>query len=307
MGSTTLLLVGLASLAGGLALTTALVAIGAEERRRVNRQLATVEATRLAGMPVLEPEEVSFVDRVLVPTYARLTKVARLLSPSDAGARLQHRLDLAGNPAGWSADRTFGLKGLALVVGAVFGFLVGHGVLAVVFAVAAGAAGFYLPDVLLYNMALKRQADIQKSMPDTIDLLTICVEAGLGFDAALAHVARNTDGPLAGELNRVLQEMQIGRSRTEAFRSLAERTNVPELRTFVSSMVQADQFGIPVANVLREQSKETRLKRRQRAEEKAQKVPVKIMVPLILFIFPALFVVIIGPGAIRIIGTFSHM
>ena len=130
-----------------------------------------------------------------------------------------------------------------------------------------------------------------------MDLLTISVEAGLGFDAALSQVAKNTEGPLAGEFFRVLQEMQIGKTRAEAFRALAERTTVPELRAFVSSLVQADQFGIPIAKVLREQSKELRVKRRQVAEEKAQKVPVKIMVPLVLFIFPVIFIVILGPAA----------
>ncbi len=136
-----------------------------------------------------------------------------------------------------------------------------------------------------------------RALPDSMDLLTISVEAGLGFDAALSQVSRNTDGPLAGEYFRVLQEMQIGKSRAEAFRALADRTTVPELRQFVSSLVQADQFGIPIARVLREQSQELRVKRRQVAEEKAQKVPVKIMVPLVLFIFPVLFIVILGPAA----------
>jgi tight adherence protein C len=153
---------------------------------------------------------------------------------------------------------------------------------------------------LLYNTGLKRQEALRRSTPDALDMLTVCVEAGLGFDAGLAQVARNTDGPIAGEFARLLREMQIGKTRITAFQDLAARTTVPELQIFVSALVQSDKLGIPLAGVLREQSSEMRLKRRQRAEELAQKVPVKILFPLLLCIFPALFVVLIGPGAIQI-------
>jgi tight adherence protein C len=146
---------------------------------------------------------------------------------------------------------------------------------------------------------------MQRELPDAIDLLTISVESGLGFDAALQQVAHNTQGPLADEFSRVLREMQIGSSRSEALRALAERTSVVELRSFVSSMVQADAFGIPIANVLRVQSSEMRVKRRQRAEEKAQQVPVKMTIPLIFCILPCLFVAVMGPAAIHMIDSFS--
>lgn len=168
-----------------------------------------------------------------------------------------------------------------------------------------GAAGFFLPDLLTWNAGLKRQEQIQNTLPDALDMLTVSVEAGLGFDAGLSQVSKNTPGPLSGEFFRVLQEMQIGRSRAAAFKSMNERTTVADLRNFVSAIVQADTLGIPIANVLREQAKEMRLKRRQRAEEKAQKIPIKILFPMIFFIFPALFVVIIGPGAITVIRSFS--
>ncbi len=141
---------------------------------------------------------------------------------------------------------------------------------------------------------------MQRALPDALDLLTISVEAGLGFDAALAQVARNTEGPLAEELARVLQEMQIGLGRSRALRALGERTTLQDIRSFTSAMVQADAFGIPIGQVLRVQSQEIRVKRRQRAEEQAQKVPVKIMIPLVLFILPCLFIAVIGPA---VIGT----
>jgi tight adherence protein C len=141
-------------------------------------------------------------------------------------------------------------------------------------------------------------------MPDTMDLLTISVEAGLGFDAALAQVVKNVPGPLSEEIARMLQEMQIGVSRTEALRHVNDRTEVPELDGFVLSMIQADKYGVGVAKVLRAQSTELRQKRRQRAEEVAQKVPLKLLFPMIFMVLPALFIVILGPGAIKVAETF---
>ena len=233
--------------------------------------------------------------------------LALRLSPGTAG-KLQHRLDLAGNPERWNPDRVLAAKGSGLVAFAAIGMIAGmhKPVLLILYAVIGGAVGFLLPDVLLYNTGLKRQARIQAALPDAMDMLTVCVEAGLGFDAALAQVARNTTGPLAAELARVLQEMQIGMSRSEALHAMTGRTTVPEFRAFVSALVQAGELGISVAKVLREQAKELRLKRRQRAEEMAQKVAVKIMFPLILCLFPALFVIVIGPGAISIVHSLHH-
>ncbi len=146
---------------------------------------------------------------------------------------------------------------------------------------------------------------MRRELPDALDLLTISVEAGLAFDSALSQVARNTSGPLAEEFFRVLQEMQIGLGRADAMRALGDRTDLPELRGFITSMVQADSFGIPVAQVLRVQAREMRVKRSQRAEELAQKVPVKILFPLIFCILPSLFVVILGPAVIQIFTSFN--
>jgi tight adherence protein C len=142
-------------------------------------------------------------------------------------------------------------------------------------------------------------------LPDAVDMMTVCVEAGLGFDAALSRVALNVEGPIASEFARVLQEMQFGMSRTEALRSMVNRTDVAEIRTFVSSMIQSSELGISVGNVLREQAREMRVRRRQRAEEKAQKLPVKILFPLLLCMLPAMFVVVIGPAGINILKTLS--
>ncbi|MGW5195003.1 type II secretion system F family protein [Kribbella sp. NPDC004138] len=297
MTATVILIGGLSAL--GLAIVLAVVGIAARPAEGgVAKALATIDA-HYAQQPQLE------VDAARDPFAALpgwLRGLAMRLSPSGITATLRRRLDLAGNPSAWTPDRILAAKGLGLFV---FGGLgVAYGLrsvgLLIVAAALAGAAGFFLPDVLLYNAGVKRQEKLQRALPDALDMLTVCVEAGLGFDAALAQVARNTTGPLAAEFSRVLQEMQIGKSRSQALRSLTDRTTVPELRSFVSALVQAGELGITIADVLREQAREMRLRRRQRAEEKAQKVPVKILFPLVFCLFPSMFIVIIGPGMISI-------
>ena len=199
-------------------------------------------------------------------------------------------------------------KAVMMVVFVFVAFVVlGFDLRGLLLAAAAGVAGFFLPDLLVYNAGAKRQTELNKGLADALDMLTVCVEAGQGFDAAIMQVAKTVTGPIGGEFARVLSEMQIGKSRGEAFASLGERVSTAEVKNFVSALVQADRMGLPIAAVLREQTKEMRVARRQRAEEKAQKVTVKILFPLLLCIFPALFIVIIGPGAIRIMETFSKI
>jgi tight adherence protein C len=237
-----------------------------------------------------------------------LRALALRLSPSGSPKAIERRLAIAGNPKRWNADRILAAKGLGLLALGLLGGLYGahKPLMAVLYAAGAGGIGFYVPSLLLYNAGVKRQAKIQADLPDAMDMLTVCVEAGLGFDAALTRVASSITGPVAAEFSRALQEIQIGKSRTQALRALADRTTVAELRAFVSALVQAGELGIPVASVLREQATEMRLRRRMRAEEKAQQVPVKILFPLIGCLFPALFIIIIGPGAISIMhGMFG--
>jgi tight adherence protein C len=264
----------------------------------VARTLAAIDARY--GKPAASAKSAGSDSDTAVPHW--LSGLGRRLSPSGAAASLQRRLDLAGNPPRWSADRVLAAKGLGLLVLATFGVIYGvhRPAAAVAYAILGGALGFFLPDLLLYNAGAKRQARMQQDLPDALDMLTVCVEAGLGFDAAISKVALNTQGPLAAEFARALQEMQIGKSRTEALRAMGARTTVPELRAFTSALVQASELGIATAAVLREQAKEMRTRRRQRAEEKAQKVPVKILFPLVACLFPSLFVIILGPGIITI-------
>jgi tight adherence protein C len=296
---------GAAAVATGVLVLVITLALTSSEPSGVARSLAVLEQLRREGQ--VARHELPAKDRLLLPTLERFQSLGRALSPSGAAATLQRRLDFAGNPGSWTVERLLGAKGLLLTVGAVLGGLVGGiGLWGVVLAVAFGALGFFLPDLLVYNSGLHRQEAIRRSLSNALDMLTVSVEGGLGFDAALLQVAQATYGPLAGEFARVLQEIRIGKSRLEAFTAMGQRTDVSELRSFVTALSQADRLGIPVANVLREQAKEMRVLRRQLAEEKAQKVPVKILFPLIFCIFPALFVVIIGPGAIRLISVFTN-
>jgi tight adherence protein C len=304
MTATVLLIGGLAAI--GLAIVLVVLSISARPvEGGVTRALATIDSHYTRHAPVdVEDKRDPFS---ALPGWLRV--LAERLSPSGITATLQRRLDLAGNPSGWTPDRILAAKGLGMFLLGGLGGLYGLRAigLLVVGAAVAGAAGFFLPDLLLYNAGVKRQEKLQKALPDALDMLTVCVEAGLGFDAALAQVARNTTGPLAAEFSRVLQEIQIGKSRSQALRGMADRTTVPELRSFVSALVQAGELGITIAGVLREQAKEMRLRRRQRAEEKAQKVPVKILFPLVFCLFPSMFIVLLGPGAISIAHLFLGM
>lgn len=276
------------------------------DRPSVTRALATIDRRYTRDIRTGGPAGGGF-DLFKLPGW--VPDIAVRLSPANARNSLQRRLDLAGNPEPWTPDRILAAKGLLLVVLGSIGAVLAlrHPALLVLTGGVGAALGFFLPDVLLYNSGLKRQQQLAVSLPEALDLLTICVEAGLGFDAALAQVARNLKGPLAAEFARVLQEMQIGKSRAEAMRALAERTSVPELRAFVSALTQSSELGIPVANVLREQAKEMRVRRRQRAEAQAQKIPVKITFPLIGCLLPALFVITLGAGVIDIVHSLFHV
>lgn len=292
-----------------VALAVSAVEVTLAERRRTVRILqAQMESV---GTMNLRDQELSrsFVERILFPFVGAMGGLARRVTPLGMLQRIDHKLVLAGSPPGWTAERIASFKVLGLIGGSMFSVLMG----------ALGGSspatilgptllfaciGFFTPDVLLTGTARRRQETIQKALPDTLDLLTISVEAGLGFDAALAHVMHQVDGPLSQEIGRMLQEVQLGMSRVDALRRLSERTDVDELRGFILAVIQADIFGVGVAKVLRAQAKELRTKRRQRAERKAMQTPVKILFPLIFCVLPALFVVIIGPGAIRVVDNF---
>jgi tight adherence protein C len=308
--TTGFLVLGIGGIFAGVFLSLTAIGVFTNEAQGVSRSLAVMEAFSAAPDVMKKELDPSFNERVLTPLLARFVGIGRRLTPKDYAERIQGKLDVAGNPPGMTVDRIVSLKvvgiGLGVAAGATFGLLMGFSSVKLILATAAGAVvGYYAPNLYLYQKGHDRTAQLQRALPDALDLLSISVEAGLGFDAALAQVARNTEGPLAQELARVLQEMQIGLGRSAALRALGERSTLPDLRSFTSAMVQADSFGIPVGQVLRVQSAEIRVKRRQRAEEQAQKVPVKMMIPLVLFILPCLFIAVIGPAIIRMVSTFG--
>lgn len=309
-----LLIAGLAAIFVGLAvLLGAVVSAPSANRVAVSRSLDAIKALQSVPRSMREQElEQPFSRRALDPLMRSVTRLGTALTPGDQVSRIRKRLDLAGNPAAWDVDRVVSLKVLmsfiAVASVALVCLLVQAGVLRTLTAVVlAGLLGWFAPSLIIYQLAYNRSRRLLKDLPDGLDLLTISVESGLGFDAALSQVARNTDGPLAEEFFRVLQEMQIGTGRMDALRGLAERTNVADLKSFVAAMIQADSYGVPMAGALRVQADEMRIKRSQRAEEAAQKVPVKILVPLIFGIMPVLFVVIIGPGVIQAFYSFQGL
>ncbi len=306
MGSL-VLYAGAVALVGGLGVALAFALGGRGQVSGVARSLALIEHN--VSRHEVAKNDLPAADRLTKPLLEGMRALAVRLSPSGTGERLVRQLDSAGNPKPWTVESIMGAKGAGLLVGGVLGLLLGGGLTAkgLLIAIAAAAIGFFLPDLLLYNIAVKRQEELRRGLADALDMLTVCVEAGQGFDAALMQVARSTTGPVAGEFTRALQEIQLGKPRGEAFASVSRRSNITEMRTFVTALVQADRLGLPIGGVLREQAHQMRLIRRQRAEEKAMKVPVKILFPMLLCIFPAMFIVIIGPAGIRIADTFSHM
>lgn len=310
MSAELMLALGVGGIFAGIATALAAFGVLSAERQQVGRSLAAIEALQGASPGMLRELDKPFAERVIRPLLARMTYVGKRLTGADTSERLHRKLEYAGSPASWDVDRVLAFKVIGALGGVTLGaavpFVLGRGVVVVVgVALVVGLAGFFAPDLVLYQAAHKRAEQMRRELPNALDLLTISVEAGLAFDAALSQVARNTTGPLAAEFFRVLQEMQIGLGRMDAMRALAERVKLPDLKSFVSAMVQADSFGIPIANVLRVQAKEMRIKRRQWAEEMAQKVPVKILFPLIFFIMPTLFIVILGPAVITMMDFFG--
>lgn len=230
------------------------------------------------------------------------------LTPVSYVQKLDRLLSLAGRPPSLPLGRVLAAKPLLGLFGALFGILISanssSGLLKLV-GIFVVLLGYFIPDLMLYSKGQERQKALQLELANTMDQMLISVEAGLGFEGAMARAGENGKGPLAEELVRTLQDMQVGRSRRESYLALAERTNVPELRSFVQAVIQADTYGIAISRVLRVQAKVMRVKRRQRAEEKAMKLPVMVLFPLLFFIFPVLFIAILGPAVINAIATFS--
>ena len=225
---------------------------------------------------------------------------------SDKGADRLDRLHAkAGRPSEWPLARVMGFKAILLLStvggGLLLLLLSRFDPLILLMAMLVSSVAYFVPDLLLYSKGVERQKEIGLELPDTLDQMMIAVEAGLGFESAMSRAGQNGKGPLAEELTRTLQEMRVGIPRRQAYLALEQRTNVPDLRSFTRAVIQADAYGISISTVLRTQADEMRIKRRQRAEETAMKIPVKVLMPLMLFILPVLFITVLGPVGLNFV------
>lgn len=236
-----------------------------------------------------------------------LAVVGVRLTPKGYAGWLDKLLARAGRPAAFPLERLLVVKPAAALVAALLAILVLASSLSpasFLLAVFVTALAYFAPDIIVHSRGAERQKAIALELPNTLDQMLISVEAGLGFEAAMARASSNGQGPLAAELGRALQDMQVGRSRKDAYLAMADRVDSPDLRSFVRSVVRADTYGIAIAAVLRTQAKQMRIKRRQRAEKKAMKLPVKVLFPLLFCILPVLFTVIIGPAVISVMNNY---
>lgn len=290
-----------------------LVIIGLRESNNVDPIEARIAEFAAHGVVTdLENIELSqpITDRIIFPLARKLGELALRFTPQNAISQTAHKLELAGNPGKLDPTMFWALRLLGLTLGGLIfivaivapegSFLKGKGLVA---GIPISALGFYLPELWLSGRISRRQHEIRNSMPDALDLLTICVEAGLGFDAAMAKVYEKWDNELAREFGRAIREIQLGKLRREALRDMADRMGVPEMSSFVAAVIQSEQLGVSIAKVLRIQSDQMRVKRRQIAEEKAHKAPIKMLIPMAILIFPSICIVLMTPALLMLLRS----
>jgi tight adherence protein C len=268
-------------------------------------QLGSMQAKNLEELELQQP----FIERTLRPLAARLSGTVSRVTSSSFSDRTEKRLALAGNPGDLRVADWLGIKAIGTIVGAIVFFLlfvvVGLMGLPFLFGMlltgVGGLVGYTIPEFWLGGRVKKRQKAILLLIPDALDLLTISVRAGLGFDAALGKVVEKLPGPLSDEFRRALAEVRVGKARRDALRDIVPRTEVVPLTNFIGAIIQAEQLGVSISKVLQVQSEQLRIERRQRAEEQAAKAPIKMLFPLVGCIFPSLFIVILGPAIILIV------
>jgi tight adherence protein C len=297
--------------AAGVVIAIILIVIGLGSRNPSDTLQARLAEYSLREQPAtLEEIELSmpFSERVLTPMIRRSAEFIVRFTPARTLEATRHNLDLAGNPNNWTPSEFFGIRLIAsLVLGALIFVLlsvakvqsvVQYGMTALFLAL-----GFVLPGLWLGTKIRSRKASIVRSLPDALDLLTICVEAGLGFDQAMQKVAEKWDDELSRGFARVLYEIRLGKTRREALRDAAQRMDVSDMTSFVAAVIQSEQLGVSMAKVLRIQSDQMRVRRRQRAEEKAHQAPVKMLFPMVFLIFPSIWIVLLGPALLQALGT----
>jgi tight adherence protein C len=258
----------------------------------------------------LEEIELSqpFSQRVIRPILEGAAGFVTRFTPAKAMENVSHQLEVAGRPYNWGPTEFFGVRVLASVMLAVFAFLLltisGRPVTTRIIGTLIGLAmGYLLPALWLRSRIGRRKDEVIKALPDALDLLTICVEAGLGFDAAMSKVAEKWDNELSRAFGRVIQEIQLGKLRREALREMDHNLEVSDITSFAAAIIQADQLGVSISKVMRIQSEQMRIRRRQRAEEKAHQAPVKMLFPLVFLIFPAIYIVLLGPAVLVVMNS----
>jgi tight adherence protein C len=274
-------------------------------------QARLAEFIQRGDVTSLEEIELSqpFSERVIIPVIRRIGEFSARFTPQKAIQDTARRLELAGNP--WPIDAATFLAIRFILAVVLAGFLVAVVIISppsnptdnFMYVGGAAFAGFFLPHLMLTSKITRRQKEIRKAMPDALDLLTICVEAGLGFDAAMSKVSEKWENELSLAFARVIREVQLGKVRREALKDMADRLGIPEMTSFVAAIIQSEQLGVSMAKVLRIQSDQMRVKRRQRAEEEAHKAPVKMIIPMALLIFPSIMIIILTPATIQIMES----
>jgi tight adherence protein C len=306
------LLIGLVLIGGAIFLVVYAVLSQMNEKSVVRnslRQLDGYEVENVRDQELLAP----ITERALVPVMGGLTKVGRRLTPVGYSDTIRKKFIQAGNGSADAVDKFMAMQVimLALVIPVLWFFFIYNplrmsGLPQILAAGILCAVLIFAPYTLLSRRVEERQHDLRIKLPDILDLLTISVEAGLGFEQALDRTIAAVPGALSDEFARMLGEVRAGATRADAMRALDQRTNVAEVRSFVLAILQADTFGVSIGRVLRSQAEEMRIKRRQMAQERAQKAPVKMLIPMVFCVFPSLFVVVIGPAIINIRTAFSH-
>jgi tight adherence protein C len=293
---------GIISLLMGLSILLIVIGLASPPQQDVVKSRLEQYGSRPRTLAEIEMEA-PFSERIVQPLIRAIANFVQRMTPARSIEEVRRKLELAGNPNNWSASDFMGIRGLAVLVVTVLTFLIltlskTELLQSILFAGVGGFFGFYLPMFWLNSKIRTRQHDIQKSLPDALDLLTISVEAGLGFDAAISKVTEKSDNELSRAFGRVNAEIRLGKLRREALRDMANRADVADVTNFIAAVIQADQLGVSLAKVLRIQSDQMRIKRRQHAEEEAAGAPVKMMIPLVFLIFPSIFVVLLGPAVL---------
>ncbi len=299
-----------------LIVVVGVISVGLRQRSQEEEdplQARLAEYLQRGDVVSLEEIELSqpFTERVVIPIVRRIGEISARFTPQKAIQDTAKRMELAGNP--WPIDAATFLAIRFILAVMLGGFVTAMFLLSpepnlndnAIFIFGATFGGFYLPHLMLSSRITNRQREIRKAMPDALDLLTICVEAGLGFDAAMNKVSEKWDNALALAFARTIREIQLGKTRRDALKDMADRLGIPEMTSFVAAIIQSEQLGVSMAKILRIQSEQMRLRRRQAAEEEAHKAPVKMVLPMAFLIFPTIMIIILTPAAIQIMASFA--